>query len=289
MKIELLDSVYEELTEICLGEYRYDKVNVLELLEKMMDHPQIPMHYPYHHFILPAALLTAVGKQAGKSEDELKNMLQTAKERSKFVPPGSCGNLGNCGSGVAAGIFMSIFTDCNPHGEETWQWCNEITGKCLIAVSGVCGPRCCKRTSFLSLQAAAPYIKEKLGVDLEVPEYFECKYYEKNPDCKLEICPFYPVKRKIEIVVPDTAMPRLDPVNPCECQKKPVDLTYKKGKLHWLFKVGDRIEKDDMICEAEVEKKTIEFYAPASGVLTEILVNDGDKFNKGTILGYIEA
>lgn len=290
MQIELLDRVYDDLTAICMNKIENNTaVNLVDLLMEMMDHKDVPINYPYNHFIVPAAMLTVAAIQKGKDADELESMLVVAKERSKFVPPGACGNLGACGSGVGAGIFVSVFTDSNPLATETWQWTNEASGICLQALAKVPGPRCCKRTTFLSIKAIEEYVKEKLDVDFNLPEEIECKYHEKNPDCKLAECPFYRAKAVYEIIVPDTAMPRLDPVNPCECQKHPVDLTYKKGKLLWLKKVGDTVKKGEMICEAEVEKKTIEFYAPEDGVLAEILVENDGKFKKGDILGYIKS
>ena len=53
-QIILKDSVLEDLRQICLGVYDAgQKLTVEELLEKMMDHPEVPIHYPYHHFIMP--------------------------------------------------------------------------------------------------------------------------------------------------------------------------------------------------------------------------------------------
>lgn len=97
------------------------------------------------------------------------------------------------------------------------------------------------------------------------------------------------MEHKIPIVVPESAMPRKDIENPCPCQNKPVKLIYKKGKLSWLKKVGDPVKKGELICEAEVEKKIIEFIAPESGVLDEILIEENGKFKAGDILGYIRC
>ena len=54
-QIILKDSVLADLRQICLGVYDTgQKLTAEELLEKMMDHPEVPIHYPYHHFIMPA-------------------------------------------------------------------------------------------------------------------------------------------------------------------------------------------------------------------------------------------
>ena len=143
-QIILKDSVLEDLRQICLGVYDAgQKLTVEELLEKMMDHPEVPIHYPYHHFIMPAALLTLAAMEQSESREALEEMLDTAKVRSMQVPGGVCGNFGTCGAGVGAGIFMSVWTQTTPVSGKTWQWCNELTGRCLQKIASVEGPRCC--------------------------------------------------------------------------------------------------------------------------------------------------
>ena len=55
----------------------------------------------------------------------------------------------------------------------------------------------------------------------------------------------------------------------------------------WFKKKGDAINADEPIVELETDKVTIEVPAPASGVLAEITVNDGDTVNVGALLGAI--
>lgn len=196
-KIELHSEVFDELLEKCLDIFqRKTPKTVFEIMTEMMDHPDVPMHYPYHHFILPAALLTSAAIENCQTKDELEMMLLSACERAKQVPGGFCGNCGSCGAGIGAGIFMSIYTDTTPMSKETWQWCNEITAVSLKKIASISGPRCCKRTCFLSIQAAIPYIKKRLNLSLPMPEKLICKYAEKNPTCKKESCPFYCEPRK---------------------------------------------------------------------------------------------
>ena len=46
-QIILKDSVLADLRQICLGVYDAgQKLTVEELLEKMMDHPEVPMRFP---------------------------------------------------------------------------------------------------------------------------------------------------------------------------------------------------------------------------------------------------
>ena len=43
----------------------------------------------------------------------------------------------------------------------------------------------------------------------------------------------------------------------------------------WFKKVGDRVEADEMLCELETDKVSVEVPAPAAGVLSEILAEEG--------------
>ncbi len=43
----------------------------------------------------------------------------------------------------------------------------------------------------------------------------------------------------------------------------------------WFKKVGDTVAQDEMLCELETDKVSVEVPAPAAGVLTEILAPEG--------------
>lgn len=43
----------------------------------------------------------------------------------------------------------------------------------------------------------------------------------------------------------------------------------------WFKKVGDQVEADEMLCELETDKVSVEVPAPAAGVLAEILAGEG--------------
>lgn len=94
---------------------------------------------------------------------------------------------------------------------------------------------------------------------------------------------------KIEIRVPIQLYPKKDPVNPCPCQFRPFQLENKSGTVTWLANVGEHVEKDQVICEGEVEKKALEFLAPCDGILCEICIADENKFTYDDVLGYIES
>lgn len=192
MAFIMKDEVFTDMRAVCKSMYEEGKnLKAEEALMKLMNMEGMPMHCPYHHFIMPAALLSIAAIQEGKSWEELDNWLVLTEERAKTVPPGFCGNCGTCGAAVGIGIFISVYTEASPLSVENWQWANEGTGKSLIAISKYPGPRCCKRTSFLAAQEGVPYINEKCGLHMEISDDIKCRYHGKNAQCLEEKCPFY--------------------------------------------------------------------------------------------------
>ncbi|MDO9641343.1 MAG: 2-oxoglutarate dehydrogenase complex dihydrolipoyllysine-residue succinyltransferase [Pseudotabrizicola sp.] len=55
----------------------------------------------------------------------------------------------------------------------------------------------------------------------------------------------------------------------------------------WFKKVGDVVKQDEMLCELETDKVSVEVPAPASGVLAEILVQEGETVAANARLGII--
>ncbi len=57
----------------------------------------------------------------------------------------------------------------------------------------------------------------------------------------------------------------------------------------WFKKPGDTVSADEPLVELETDKVTIEVPAPASGVLADVLVRDGETVGVGALLGMIDA
>jgi 2-oxoglutarate dehydrogenase E2 component (dihydrolipoamide succinyltransferase) len=57
----------------------------------------------------------------------------------------------------------------------------------------------------------------------------------------------------------------------------------------WLKKAGDTVKADETLLELETDKVSIEVPSPASGVLSEITVKEGDTVSPGGLLGMITA
>ncbi|MGO8952013.1 MAG: biotin/lipoyl-containing protein, partial [Rhodomicrobium sp.] len=55
----------------------------------------------------------------------------------------------------------------------------------------------------------------------------------------------------------------------------------------WFKKAGDTVKADEALAELETDKVTLEVNAPASGVISEIAVREGETVAPGAILGSI--
>ncbi|AXC50840.1 2-oxoglutarate dehydrogenase complex dihydrolipoyllysine-residue succinyltransferase [Paracoccus suum] len=55
----------------------------------------------------------------------------------------------------------------------------------------------------------------------------------------------------------------------------------------WFKQAGDRVSADEMLCELETDKVTVEVPAPASGILTEIVAPEGATIGPNALLAQI--
>ncbi|MBW8284085.1 MAG: dihydrolipoamide succinyltransferase, partial [Rhizobium sp.] len=55
----------------------------------------------------------------------------------------------------------------------------------------------------------------------------------------------------------------------------------------WFKKVGDVVKVDEPLVELETDKVTVEVPSPVSGVLTEIVAQNGETVGLGALLGQI--
>ncbi len=55
----------------------------------------------------------------------------------------------------------------------------------------------------------------------------------------------------------------------------------------WYKKAGDAVKADEPLVELETDKVTLEVNAPSAGVISEILVKEGETVEVGAVLGSI--
>lgn len=182
---------YEYFTEECLKMYR-ETLGPIEMAERLMDAPGLAMHCPEHHFLFPAVLLTAARRAQGAGEERLARDLAQCVARAKNVLGGFCGFYGDCGAGVALGIFVSVLQGTTPKSKQGWALCNRATAEGLLALSAIEGPRCCKRNGYLALTRGLSFAREQLGLDLGPAPEIRCHHFARNKECKQAACPYFP-------------------------------------------------------------------------------------------------
>ena len=163
--------------------------NPIEIMQKLMEDSYIYMHGPEHHIMAGAALLVAYHNSGGKIE--LEGALEEMKARGSKYPGGACGMWGCCGAAVSVGMFMSIVTKATPLTGKSWRLSNQATAKALIALAGLGGPRCCKRNCFTAVKEAVEFVRENLGISMELPEKIQCDFSDENQQCLKKNCPYY--------------------------------------------------------------------------------------------------
>ena len=174
----------DEIVGLCLSS---GSKNPVEIIRSMMAQPFCHMHGPEHHVMVGAALLTAY-KNAG-GDIELETALSEMMKRGRSVPGGACGFWGACGAGISSGMFVSIISSSTPLTVEPFALSHQMTAKSLSAIGKIGGPRCCKRDSFLSIEAAIDFVEEHFGVQMEKSEIV-CTYASQNNQCIGKRCPF---------------------------------------------------------------------------------------------------
>ena len=58
--------------------------------------------------------------------------------------------------------------------------------------------------------------------------------------------------------------------------------------IKWLVSQGEYVKKDQSLLEVETDKVSLEIPSPASGALTEILIEEGETVAVGTLLGRLD-
>ncbi len=155
--------------------------------------PQIHLHGPEHHSIVPCVLLTAFHRCGGLLS--LEKSLLEAWNRGKQIPGGACGFLGVCGAAAGAGIFASIVTGDTPLNAGAWPVAQELTARCLLRLAEVGGPRCCKRTNRLAIETAVEFAKVHWGVEMMLSSP-RCTYSKRNQECIGTECPFFGIAQE---------------------------------------------------------------------------------------------
>jgi hypothetical protein len=180
-------SLIDYIKRICL---KYQDTDPIGLAVDLMNSPVVMLHGSEHHFIVPAVLLTCVAN-ALDIKDSLSEKLELAEKRCYSEIPTLCNfNKGLCGAAMGTGIFLSIFNNQTNATDDEWSLSNSIVSASLKKISENISHRCCKRDTYISLQAAVEFLKEKYAIDLTMSEA-RCTFSLRNHTCRREECNYY--------------------------------------------------------------------------------------------------
>jgi pyruvate/2-oxoglutarate dehydrogenase complex dihydrolipoamide acyltransferase (E2) component len=62
----------------------------------------------------------------------------------------------------------------------------------------------------------------------------------------------------------------------------------KAGVSYWMKSAGDAVKEGEDLVELVTDKATFNMPAPATGVLKEVLINEGEEARVGQVLARIE-
>lgn len=169
---------------------KYKGIDPIALAVDIMNSPVIKMHGAEHHFIVPAVLTTCL-HNINHSEESLADKLDIIKRRAEVETPRACSyDLNTCGAAIGTGVFISTYLHRELIDEDQWSPSNSIVAKSLLKVAESGGPRCCKRDTYLSLEAAIEFIRDNFAITLPVSTA-KCTFSLRNKTCKHEECQFY--------------------------------------------------------------------------------------------------
>lgn len=162
----------------------------LRLAASLMSNPEMKMHGPEHHFLVPAVLIAACCTVQG--DDSKREKLKAARRRAEDVKGGFCGFHGACGAAVGAGIACSVLTGATPLSRDEWRLSNLMTAACLTTIAEAGGPRCCKRDTYLALLTARDFLNFHLNSGLPTGSQPTCSFSDNNKECLETGCRFFP-------------------------------------------------------------------------------------------------
>lgn len=174
----------EVVERVCEGSKETDPSRIVNLI---MKHPMSIMHSPQHHIIITPAILAAL-RNSGIREIT-PGRLNSAIERTKGIPMGSCGLRGECGAATSVGALVSILTGATFLKDRERSLALQATAETLLAIAAAGGPRCCKQSVYLALETASEFMRLQLSIDLPVNPH--CEFALRNKECKMDRCKYY--------------------------------------------------------------------------------------------------
>ena len=163
-------------------------VNPYTLAQEIFLLPELNMHGPEYHSIIPAIIVTAYDNLHEKKKDlDIKEAIY----RGQKIIGGACGSHGACGAAIGVGIAYSIIHEVTPFSSKTRGTAQKLTALGLLEISQYGGPRCCKRDGLLSINVA---VKHFFKAPFSLENSYVCNQYRGNELCIKTACPYFPIR-----------------------------------------------------------------------------------------------
>jgi len=191
---------YADLIRTCC--HRSTSTNPVEMAQAVMAHPRFPVAGQAHHPLV-AGILVAAYRNAGGDAEAAK--IHEAIQRADTIPGGFCAGFGADAAAIACGIAVSVIKGATVKAEHAVarSLAHALTGQGLLLIANNHGNRCCKRSVFTVLEAAAHFFTATMGVTLAPPRgRIECAFSDRNRLCNQADCKFYPAVPPVKVDPP---------------------------------------------------------------------------------------
>lgn len=175
----------EIIERVCLHTKNSNPIAIANLI---MKHASFNQYGVEHHELVAPVILAAI-RNTGKI-DVTDGRIKAAIKRGSKIPYGYCGIMGTCGVCVSAGAAIALLTNSNYLKDTERNLTLKTTAWSLLKLTELGGPRCCKFSTYVSIQSAWQTLKEDLNIDLP-PLSIHCDFQGVLKECHLEKCPFY--------------------------------------------------------------------------------------------------
>jgi hypothetical protein len=159
------------------------------LFSQMRQSHLFPLHGPEHHALVPAAFLTAYRNCFGEPPQA---RIEAAIDRGATMPGGTCAYWGGCAAALGIGIAYSAILRATPLSREERGWVQTAVSQVLAQIGRFEAPRCCRRESYLALQAGCELSGRYLPHALVAGPVPPCDQMALNRECLGANCPLHP-------------------------------------------------------------------------------------------------
>ena len=164
----------------------------MEISERMMAHPAIPMLSCDHAYIAAGALLAALRNSPyGKiGEEEVREVFGRIERQAHG---GYCGLTGVCGITPSVGAVLSVFLGAHCGTDREQRIVMDAVSRVSRAITDLTGPSCCKAYVRAAIPVAVSVFAETLGIVLPIKDASPgCEHPSRHPHgCREDKCPYY--------------------------------------------------------------------------------------------------